>query len=363
MYILSINISHDTSTCLIHDGNILFYSEEERFSKIKHHQINGHAYFSDVFGFLYYQIPNIKKYTKYIDYIIFSSYGSYYDEKYISYISNVLKFNQIVFNQIIFDEHEHHLYHASSAAFSSGFEECACLIIDGSGAKNQKLKENSPVMCYDLFREIESIYSFTYEQGFLKKFKHYGLFNIQRKNSLKKDLSDGYETIFSSSIGCGNLFTIFSDFLGFKGGQDAGKIMGLSSYGVSSLNVDLFTSIEDVYITDYDVLNPLINEIEHFSLEKQQNILKDLQENTKKHTIRLIEKSLNVCKTNNIVLSGGYFLNCVNNYHYLKHFPDVNFYVDPIAHDGGTAIGAAKHLWYSLTKDQTIRKLDTLYLG
>ena len=34
----------------------------------------------------------------------------------------------------------------------------------------------------------------------------------------------------------------------------------------------------------------------------------------------------------------------------------------PIAHDGGTSIGAAKYLWYELTKDKTVRKLDTLYL-
>ena len=37
----------------------------------------------------------------------------------------------------------------------------------------------------------------------------------------------------------------------------------------------------------------------------------------------------------------GCFLNVVVNYKLLKEFPDLNFYVDPIAFDGGTAIGAA----------------------
>ena len=42
----------------------------------------------------------------------------------------------------------------------------------------------------------------------------------------------------------------------------------------------------------------------------------------------------------NIVLSGGCFLNCVVNYKLQKEL-DVRIRVMPIAHDGGTSIGAA----------------------
>ena len=42
-----------------------------------------------------------------------------------------------------------------------------------------------------------------------------------------------------------------------------------------------------------------------------------------------------------IVLSGGYALNCVNNYAYVSKFHTKNFFIDPVAHDGGTSIGAA----------------------
>jgi predicted NodU family carbamoyl transferase len=45
----------------------------------------------------------------------------------------------------------------------------------------------------------------------------------------------------------------------------------------------------------------------------------------------------------NIVLSGGFSLNCTNNYKYLERFPEHQIFVDPIPHDGGTAAGAA--LW------------------
>jgi len=45
------------------------------------------------------------------------------------------------------------------------------------------------------------------------------------------------------------------------------------------------------------------------------------------------------CK--NIILSGGYHMNCANNFKLVKHFPECNFFVDPIANDAGTAVGAA----------------------
>jgi len=34
-------------------------------------------------------------------------------------------------------------------------------------------------------------------------------------------------------------------------------------------------------------------------------------------------------------------LNCSNNFKLVKHFPEYNFFVDPIPYDGGTAVGAA----------------------
>lgn len=165
-------------------------------------------------------------------------------------------------------------------------------------------------------------------------------------------------------MGCGLMFNEFSFQLGYNSGHDAGKIMGLSSYGNHTGKYGKwFSYIDDVGITNNNLLYPLLSNISNRTDQEKKDILKTLQEETKTHTIYLIEKALDLCNTNNISLSGGYFLNCVNNYQYLKKFPNVNFYVDPISHDGGTAIGAAKYLWWVITKDQTIRKLDNLYLG
>ena len=56
-------------------------------------------------------------------------------------------------------------------------------------------------------------------------------------------------------------------------------------------------------------------------------------------------------KDRNIVLSGGCFLNCVVNYK-LQRDLDVSIRVMPIAHDGGTSIGAA----YLATLNKSLAK-------
>lgn len=214
------------------------------------------------------------------------------------------------------------------------------------------------------FREIESIYYFDYVNGVEKKFKHYSRLGNGLYEDFEVKKIDEYELVFSDSIGCGLLFNHFSAHLGYGGGFGAGKIMGLSSYGKNLEKYDnWFFDMDGVGITNNNLIAPLLVRASNLPPQEQYDMLKTLQEQTKKHTVTLIKKALEVCDVDKIVLSGGYFLNCVNNYQYLKEFPEIKFYVDPIAHDGGISIGAAKSLWWDLTKDRTIRKLDSLYLG
>lgn len=353
MYILGVSMSHDSSSCLIRDGDIVFYQEDERLSKIKHN-CRGHRIPNP---FIYYQASIVKTYTDFLENIIFVGYDDDpYNLDIISVVLNSLESEGIGWDKVYYNKHEHHFYHASCSAFSSGFDKCACLIMDGSGAVLEHESKR--------FREIESIYSFNYENGIEKKFKHYSQLGYGLYDDFKTKKIDNYQVIFSDSMGCGMLFNRFSHLMGYDGGFGAGKIMGLSSYGsIVNSHSDWFFNIDGVELTNNNLVVPLLKRISSLDHQEQCDILKTLQEQTKKHTIHLIKKALELCDTNNIVLSGGYFLNCVNNYHYLKEFPDVNFYVDPISHDGGTSIGAAKYLWWELMGDCTIRKLDSLYLG
>ena len=98
-------------------------------------------------------------------------------------------------------------------------------------------------------------------------------------------------------------------------GRAAGKVMGMASYGRIRKNVfNQFTVAQECEIASYE------------------------------HTCDIIDNAIKRNPdTKNIVLSGGYSLNCTNNYKYLEAYPDDQFFVDPIPHDGGTAVGAA--LW------------------
>ena len=54
----------------------------------------------------------------------------------------------------------------------------------------------------------------------------------------------------------------------------------------------------------------------------------------------MIKKAVELSGKKNVVVSGGFFLNCSANQSIIKEL-DVNLYVDPISYDGGIAIGSA----------------------
>ena len=393
MYILGINISHHASVCLLKDGEVVFYLEEDRLSREKEAE-----YLTESSVEAFKKIP---EYTKYLDYICFVSFGrgGLDDDCIISYCLHKLDCMGIMHRRLVV-EREHHLYHAYNAFYSSNFKEAAALVLDGGG----ELFNNH-------YREAESMYVFGLEKSKCL-FKHYGeQCFIPSKITLKKFIREKKvaehpeeKNIFiSSSLSCGNLFKEISCALGlFSGeiGPRPGKTMGLSAYGnTDKLTKPWYKKDEKtgVWVTDnkriiwdlYTKYRPFYHMLRrgweaedwvskyYFDLEGEDekskemfraaaDVAKKLQEETKLHTIRLIQDLLDRTCTNNVVLSGGYFLNCVNNYEYIKEFPEVNFYIDPIAHDGGTAMGAARYAWQHqdmIEKDTSRHPLKTLFLG
>lgn len=404
MYILGINISHHSSTCLLKDGETLFFIENDRLTRKK---LYGYQeYYSDIddreITTPYFPaIDTVKKYTTNVDYIIFSSYGQEeIDEKIIRCISKKIEDSGIKYKSKIFYHENHHIYHASNAFYASGFENAVALVMDGGGSYDKQFFYDNLKEKYEYpFREIETIFSCSYDKGITPLFKHNGLLdpNPDREEIYLVDETKPYKQVYTHSNSCGNLFSILSYFFN-TGNDSAGKIMGLSSYGdVDNLKVpgyvydgepdgrekileeDFFYKFNDIWVTDpapgefiEDIIKVL--DLEPFidpgtmnersdEFYQYANIAKRVQEETERQTIRLIQKAIDISGSKNVVLSGGYFLNCVNNYKYLEHFPDVNFFIDPISHDAGTALGAAKWFHHGVAKDKTIRPLKNLYLG
>jgi carbamoyltransferase len=384
MKILGINISHHASSCLIEDGNVLYFLEEERISRIKEHcyLFNGECAFF---------IDRLKSFTTHVDYVIFSSFGreigggsdkyDQYDQdpdKYlVDKLVNQIKESGVSIGEVVFQKNEHHLYHASNAFYGSGFDDAVCLIMDGGGALyggddlyRLTGKENSR------YREIETYYEFSYDKEPKSLHKHYSLESDYDIPHVYKNENN----VFSTTRSNGGLFNILGSVLGFDSGRDAGKVMGLSSYAKNDRHdvvgwyeeIDWFIEKDGEWITSPEVKMENFEDkrpFKKFSFEESDlrlkaNLAKKLQDETLKHTNKLIEKALKLSNSRNIVLSGGYSLNCVNNFKYLQELPsDVNIFIDPISNDSGTSMGAAKYLWYKLSGSKDKKPLKNLFLG
>lgn len=421
MYVLGINISHHPSSCLIKDGEILYFVEDTKLLRDKYHTYQDYLDDNSEEKSFFPGIDTLKKYTDFVDYVIFSSYGQEkIDKDIIQIIGNNLDENGIKYKSKIFYHENHHIYHAANSFYFSGFEDAVALIMDGGGSYDKDYYHKNIKEKYKYaFRESESIYKCDYNYGFTPLFKHYSLFDkhYQDGEVFVVSKETPYKEFFTHSISCGTYYSLLVELFG-TGEESQGKIMGLSSYGSEDprenifLNDDLFYEHNGEWITDpypdhvileimdsvglntesnveFNELFPNCNDyIRHLNnsirdddirnlnnindddtnfkynkFKQYANIAKKCQIETERQTIRLIQRALDLSGSKNIVLSGGYFLNCVNNFNYLKYFPDVNFFVDPIANDAGTAIGAARWFYHGLTGDKIKRPLETLYLG
>jgi carbamoyltransferase len=302
--ILGVNTSHHASVAEVEDGRVISVHEEARFNRVKNFEPKGQPYrFSCI---------DEKIDLTSIDHVIVSSFDARTDVDPTGEQDwTVIRALENQTGKPVEFHLEHHLYHALSGFYFSGLDEALCVVLDGGGA--QVLPD------YPRFQEVESAYYVT-RSDVVPIFKH--LTNRRFLESgapklRKPELfqADGAEIKLSSTPSSGMNFSTLSVVLGMFGGEhDAGKLMGLAPYGDA---------------TEYTA----------------SGLCARLQRETEEHTVALLRDVLSRVDTKNVVLSGGYALNCTNNFKYTQRFPDINFFVDPCAHDMGTAAGAALWKW------------------
>lgn len=363
MRILGINISHDASSCLYEDGEIKYYIEDERLAEIKHYEYD----YPDTWKF-YGLEKLLERKIDNIDYLIFSSYRRVdsFDKGIITKILDQIKSCNIKIGNIHYLKEEHHLYHAYNAHYNSKFPYSVAIVADGGGAYEGELEDlqhNLPDIKY-LNREIESIYHFGRQvQDRKKLYKHYS--NIYMPDDTRKAKYTAMENntflrLDSNTLSAGKIFATAASNVGLKCGNDAGKVMGMSAYGEIVDDEDWIDPNINTMIT-VEAQKKLGPHIKYPTFQDKANFAKKVQEVTKQMTINLIKQALDMTKSEYVVLSGGYFLNAVNNYEYLKAFPNTKFYIDPMAYDAGTALGAVYFLCEAL--NQPVKPIDNLYLG
>ena len=375
MKILGVNISHDTSCAVIEDGEVVSVYEEERSRRSKwwsptddssnvyedlgllsidHKQLHR----PDLLTFASFDRRDLKldfKDRVLKDRVLQGELISVLSEQQLTrdrleYIAKTYKdainpihehlhedelICQSIANQCQVEKYnfipEHHYFHAVCGSHLSPYDECIVITWDGGGY-------NSHWQDYPRYQEIECIWHYKdnkvealwkrysnhrFVSELQDNFPGYGEDCLHCKEDLEVEI-DGVPSVFTSYPSMGMNFSNMSYALGCdEKGRAAGKVMGMASYG--EMHPKVFTK------------HTVAQQLEHVSLEHSKEIIQ--------YAIDMVPD----CK--NIVLSGGYSLNCTNNYKYLQAFPDHQFFVDPIPHDGGTAVGAALHEWRKLNAD------------
>ena len=125
--------------------------------------------------------------------------------------------------------------------------------------------------------------------------------------------------------------------------------------GSAFVNRNLFEFLKD------DLDNP---EKDLTKLQSRRDLAYALQTQTQEQALKLIVRASELSGKKNVVLSGGYGLNCVANYFYLEKLNElgIKLYVEPISNDGGTAIGAALWFYHNATGSKDKSPSD-IYLG
>ena len=329
--ILGINTSHNGSVCVLVDGKIDFFLEEDRITRMKHDSIPTKllSYISQKYNIDEVAISGVYDFP-------FKGIG---DEFLVSIISKYF----LTSPKTLFLD-RHHTTHTSISFFNSNFKEAIGIVIDGAGTKIKNKWET------------ESVYKLSYKQSPIPIYKSY------RNNDEPYPL-----------VSFNRVYDNITEYLGFVQFCEAGKTMGLSSYGKLNSNIpplyikgkgnpEVFTPILNTPSSKLSLKSKTFfdnNDNKQFKFDLAYHV----QQESQKYAGDLIEKAIQETGIKQVCCSGGYFLNCVANYYLTKRFPDVEFYFEPISSDAGNAIGAAKLLWYQSTQDKTIRPQKTIYYG
>ena len=356
MNILGINsVYHESAAALLVDGVLVAAVEEERFNRIKHGK---EADFDNPHQFperaIRYCLNHAGLTAKDIHHVAFSFDPKLRRKKYRAEWWDPrfeetfrLRLGQVtgVADELLgrplrqrFHFVQHHLAHAASAYFPSGFDRAAILSIDGIG------EVAGSALAKAVGTRIQMIETFDYP------------------NSL------------------GFVWEVMSGYLGFSH-YDASKVMGLAAYGNPDVFRRQFQSMLRVGKEDYAV-NPEMIGLQpekFFKLEalfgpsrfldsdeilpRHADIAAALQEATNAAVMALVRRLRRKVPSDKLCISGGVALNCVTN-GLIKQSSDFSDVFIPSApHDAGTAIGAALVVHCAKHKKPPQRGNSTPYLG
>lgn len=341
-YILGVSaFYHDSSACLFKDGELVFACEEEKFTGIKHDSSFPKQtidYIFRTFGITYDDIEMVcyyedmdEKYDRVISNIKkqILRHPIYSIQSYLKYKKNKkdLKKSLKPFNDKVFYS-KHHLSHQYFSFYTSDFDYGTCLSVDGVGEKD------------------------TIGLGF-----------FDSGGVVYKPLSQ-----YPHSLGL--FYSAMTSFLGFKPNEGEYKVMGLASYGKSSMYVDRVRELIkyengelkcDLEKFCWDRSNKMMYTYEltkHLNIEPRSETeflsqkYKDLAFAVQKIYEEILFKIINDnhLKGVNLCLSGGSAYNGTANGKLKKQTKINDLWIPVAPSDAGSSVGACLHYLSEIKK-------------
>lgn len=334
MKILGINaVFHESSAAIVVDGKLLAACEEERFSRIKHakearvdnpDELPEQAvkFCLDFAGVgpeevdivAYSFEPKLRRAKFRPEWWPDSSLESVFLQRLEQVDDAVARMMGRPFGRAL-KFVPHHLAHAASAYYPSGFDSAAILVIDGIGEADCSMLARGEG---NHIRVIESL-SYPHSIGFV--WEH------------------------------------TSVYLGFSP-YDAAKVMGLAAYGDPRVFRREFAAIlqigEQGYAVDaeaigfhsvdprgLDALFGPRREPDGDFLPHHMNVAAALQDATDAAVVSLLRRLEHIVGGERLCLAGGVALNCVTNSRIARMTGFHDIFIPSAPHDAGTAVGAA----------------------
>jgi len=351
MRVLGFSVGHDKGAVIIEDGKVIVGITQERISRVKHD--GAHQGGLIPFESINYCLNSIGITYKEIDLFVYST-TELEDKTAADFFR---KYNDISYDRLFFIPH--HLAHAYSTFFSSGFDDAAVIVADASGSiLNFKNKLH---LWYEVDRtglnpdedwtEGISIYHF-------KKNEYNEVYKKWIKYPVPIDTNEGVSvgTVYSQ----GSLQLIYEPN---EHTWPAGKLMGLASYADDEIVKEAPEYVQDlgddIYIPNNAIYPKVTWESDFFSRACVAGIYQREQERA---SLILAKIAKDKTGSENVCVAGGSFLNCNSNERILNSGLYENCYFIPPSDDSGIPLGCA---WFAYQKLTDIAEVEQLspYFG
>jgi carbamoyltransferase len=342
MRVIGFSVGHDKGAVLIENGEVLIGISQERLSRIK----NDGAYQNGLVPFdsINYCLTEYGLTYKDIDFFVYST-TELMDDVNEQFIRNNIDISKKL--EFI----PHHLAHAYSTFFSSGFEESSVVVADASGSiltNTNKLPNWYPNITIEGLDPNEdwaegiSIYNFT-KNGYEEVYKKWIKYPVP--------VGTGEDTSLGMLYSTGSLQLIFEPK---ENVWPAGKLMGLASYADSKILEEIPSNVfvlnDDIFISNMHIYPRVTYQTDFNSRACVAGAYQRDQE-----TASLILANFAKEKTNskNICTAGGSFLNCNSNEKIIESKLFDNCFFVPPSDDSGIPLGCA---WYAYQQISDIGK-------